>query len=423
MDRIRIRGGKRLAGTIPISGAKNAALKLMAACLLTDATLTLGNVPSITEIAVMAQPLAHLGVSVTQNGSAYDLTAAEITDHTAPYNLVSKMRAGFIVLGPLLARHGKARVSLPGGDAIGTRPVDMHLAALEQMGATITLEEGYINAIAPNGLTGTKILFPKVSVMATENILMAATVAQGETIIMNAAREPEIGDLATCLIAMGAQIEGVGTSTLTIQGVHRLTGAAYDVMPDRIEAGTYAIAAALTGGDVLLKNAPFEALQALFDLMIKAGVEITQEKDGTRIRRTQPLHGVDMMTEPYPGFPTDLQAQFITLMTIADGASMVTETIFENRFMHVPELVRMGANITVHQASALIRGVSKLQGAQVMATDIRASVSLLLAGLVAEGDTTVSRIYHLDRGYERLEEKLRACGADIERIHGDKTDV
>jgi UDP-N-acetylglucosamine 1-carboxyvinyltransferase len=419
MDRIRIVGGKPLNGVIPIGGAKNSALKLMAACLLTDGELNLSNVPGITDITIMGELLGRLGVSVTKDGSDYSLCAARLTGMVAPYELVSKMRASFIVLGPLLARHGEARVSLPGGDAIGQRPVDLHLMGLEQLGAKVTLEEGYIHARAPDGLTGAKILFPKVSVMATENILMAATLARGETVIMNAAREPEIADLANCLIAMGAQITGVGTDTLTIQGVDRLNGAAHRVMPDRIEAGTYAIAAALTGGDVTLRNAPVEALQALFDLMGRCGAEIEIDGDSVRVRREGELVGADMMTEPFPGFPTDLQAQYMALMTVARGAAMVTETIFENRFMHVPELARMGANITVHQSSALVRGVERLQGAPVMATDIRASVSLLLAGLVAEGETTISRIYHLDRGYEHLESKLRACGADIERIRGN----
>ena len=416
MDRIRIVGGRALNGTIPISGAKNAALKLMAACLLTDEALVLDNVPDLADIATMASLLAHMGVRVTRNGSTMTLDASGITDLTAPYDLVRKMRASILVLGPLVARHGSGRVSLPGGCAIGTRPVDMHLAALEQMGAEITLDEGYVNAAAPGGLKAADILFPKVSVGATENLLMAATLARGTTVLVNAAREPEIGDLANCLNAMGARITGIGTGRLVIEGVERLGGARHRVIADRIEAGTYAIAAALTGGSVHLAGAQRECLQALFDVLGGCGATIADEQGGIRVSRSAPLSGADVMTEPFPGFPTDLQAQFMTMMTVAEGASMVTETIFENRFMHVPELARMGANITVHHSSALVRGVGRLRGAQVMATDLRASVSLVLAGLVAEGETFVNRVYHLDRGYELLEAKLGACGAEIERV-------
>jgi UDP-N-acetylglucosamine 1-carboxyvinyltransferase len=417
MDRIRIVGGTPLIGTIPISGAKNSSLKLMCACLLTDETLTLSNVPAITDMKILGELLAHMGVAVTQDDANVTLNASQVISYTAPYELVSKMRASFMVLGPLLARFGQAKVSLPGGDAIGTRPVDLHLSALEQMGAIITLDEGYINASAPQGLKGARILFPKVSVMATETALMAATLAEGETTITNAAREPEIADLANCLNAMGARISGIGTGELVIEGVQKLSGTAHRVMPDRIEAGTYAIAAAMTGGNVLLADAPVEALQALFNIMEKCGAEISFEEGGVRVARSKrELVCADLMTEPFPGFPTDLQAQFMAMMTIARGAAMVTETIFENRFMHVPELMRMGADITVHGASALIRGVPALTGAPVMATDIRASVALLLAGLVAEGETIVNRVYHLDRGYERLEQKLGACGAEIERL-------
>ena len=328
------------------------------------------------------------------------------------------MRASILVLGPLVARHGRARVSLPGGCAIGTRPVDMHLTALEQMGATIVLDEGYVNASAPDGLKGTNILFPKVSVGATENLLMAATLAYGQTVLGNAAREPELADLAHCLTAMGARIEGIGSGRLTVTGVEALHAASYTVMADRIEAGTYAIAAVLTGGDVVLEGASADTLQALLDVLQHCGADFEPVENGLRIWRTRPLKGVDVMTEPFPGFPTDLQAQIMTLMTVADGAAMVTETIFENRFMHVPELARMGANINVHQSSAVVRGVARLKGAPVMATDLRASVSLVLAGLVAEGETIVNRVYHLDRGYEHLEEKLGACGAEIERLRG-----
>jgi UDP-N-acetylglucosamine 1-carboxyvinyltransferase len=417
MDKIRIIGGKPLIGTIPISGAKNSSLKLMCACLLTDATLTLSNVPAITDMKILAELLRHMGVVVEETGAGMTLNASHVTSFTAPYEIVSKMRASFMVLGPLLARFGRAQVSLPGGDAIGTRPVDLHLRALEQLGAIITLDEGYINATAPKGLIGAKILFPKVSVMATETALMAATLAEGETTRTTAAREPEIADLASCLNAMGANISGIGTGELVIEGVRKLSGTAYRVMPDRIEAGTYAIAAAMTGGNVLLQDAPAEALQALFNIMEKCGAEISFEAGGVRVARTKrELLCADLMTEPFPGFPTDLQAQFMAMMTVARGAAMVTETIFENRFMHVPELMRMGADITVHGASALVRGVPALTGAPVMATDIRASVALLLAGLVAEGETIVNRVYHLDRGYERLEEKLAACGAEIQRL-------
>jgi UDP-N-acetylglucosamine 1-carboxyvinyltransferase len=419
MDRIRIVGGRPLCGTIRISGAKNSALKLMAASLLTRETLFLTNVPNLADIDSMAGLLEYMGVTVEREGSSMRLNAAGVSECMAPYDLVRKMRASILVLGPLLAHHGKARVSLPGGCAIGTRPVDMHLTALEQMGAAITLDEGYVNAVASAGLQGANILFPKVSVGATENLLMASTLAHGETLLANVAREPEIGDLARCLQAMGAQIEGIGTGRLKVAGVDRLHGADYTVMPDRIEAGTYAIAAVLTGGDVVLEGVTCDILQALLDVLAHCGAEYEEVETGIRVWRSGPLKGVDVMTEPFPGFPTDLQAQFMTLMTVADGAAMVTETIFENRFMHVPELARMGANINVHQASALVRGVPKLKGAPVMATDLRASVSLVLAGLVAEGETIVNRVYHLDRGYEHLEAKLRACGVQIERLHGE----
>ena len=416
MDRIRIIGGKPLKGIIPISGAKNSALKLMASCLLTDGVLELSNVPDLADIASMAGLLDYMGVHVTRNGDRMTLDASQVREFVAPYDLVRKMRASILVLGPLVARHGSARVSLPGGCAIGTRPVDMHLSALEQMGASITLDEGYVNAFAATGLKGTSILFPKISVGATENLLMASTLAHGQTVLANCAREPEIADLARCLIAMGGKIDGLGTGRLTIEGVDRLNGTSYAVMPDRIEAGTYAIAAAVTGGDVVLQGATLDTLQALLDVLVQAGAEYEEVEGGVRVFRNGPLKGVDVMTEPFPGFPTDLQAQFMTLMTLANGAAMVTETIFENRFMHVPELARMGADINVHQSSAMVRGVERLTGAEVMATDLRASVSLVLAGLAAHGETVINRVYHLDRGYEHLETKLRACGAEIERI-------
>ena len=423
MDRIRIQGGRRLEGVIPISGAKNAALPLMAASLLTDATLTLENLPYLGDISTLANLLVQLGVHVEMNGDngarTLALSARDIRETTAPYDLVRKMRASVLVLGPLVARVGVARVSLPGGCAIGTRPVDLHLKGLQQLGAEIELESGYIEARAPNGLTGGQVVFPFVSVGATENLMMAAALAKGETRLVNAAREPEVSDLAECLIAMGAQIEGVGTDTLTIQGVERLHAATHRVIPDRIETGTYAIAAAITGGDITLAGAERRCLGAMIETLEAAGVEVTDVPKGMRVRvRGERVAGVDVMTEPYPGFPTDLQAQMMALMTVCDGASMITETIFENRFMHVPELMRMGANINLHGGSAMVRGVRRLTGAPVMATDLRASVSLVLAGLAAEGETMVNRVYHLDRGYERVEAKLAACGAAIERVKG-----
>jgi UDP-N-acetylglucosamine 1-carboxyvinyltransferase len=345
------------------------------------------------------------------------LEAAEISSTVAPYDLVRKMRASVLVLGPLVARAGRARVSLPGGCAIGTRPIDLHIKGLVQLGATIELEGGYVEASAPHGLSGAHIVFPFVSVGATENLLMAATLARGETVLANAAREPEVADLARCLVAMGADIEGIGTDTLKIRGVERLRGATHHIVPDRIETGTYAIAAAITGGDVELTGARLDLLEAPVEVLRGAGVGISQTDRGIRVRRlNQSITGVDVMTEPYPGFATDLQAQMMAMMTTAEGASMITETIFENRYMHVPELKRMGANINLHGATAIVRGVRQLEGAPVMATDLRASVSLVIAGLAARGETVINRVYHLDRGYERLEEKLLACGADIERV-------
>ncbi len=424
MDQICIRGGRRLEGAIPISGAKNAALPLMAAALLTDETLTLSNLPHLADITTMANLLARHGADIALNGHmdgghtgrTLSLTAADITDTTAPYDLVRRMRASILVLGPLVARMGEARVSMPGGCAIGSRPVDLHIRGLQQMGAEIELNEGYINAAAPDGLKGAHIVMPTVSVGATENLLMAATLADGETVLGNAAREPEVGDLAGCLIAMGADIEGVGTDTLTVRGARRLGGASYRVIPDRIETGTYAMAAAITRGEVVLTGVRTDQMEAVTVKLAEAGVEFTDHDDGLRVACRNGLRGVDVMTEPYPGFPTDLQAQMTALMSTANGAAMITESIFENRFMHIPELARMGANVNVHGASSLVRGVDRLHGAPVMATDLRASASLVLAGLVADGETVVSRVYHLDRGYERIEEKLAACGADIERI-------
>ncbi len=426
MDKIRIRGGRPLKGAIRIGGAKNAALPLMTASLLSEQTLTLSNLPHVVDISTLASLLRQLGVSLTLNGHVADggnagralsLTAGEISNTTAPYDLVRKMRASVLVLGPLLARCGEARVSLPGGCAIGNRPIDLHLKALAQLGAEIDLVDGYIVAAAPRGLKGANNQFPSASVGATENLLMAACLAEGETVLANAAREPEVCDLANCLVAMGANIEGIGNDELCITGVERLHGAEYRVLPDRIETSTYAVAAAITDGDVELIGADLGGMSAVVETLVEAGVSIEETDRGARVRRADAtVAGVDVMTQPYPGFPTDLQAQLMALMTTAEGASMITETIFENRFMHVPELSRMGANITVHGASALIRGVPGLIGAPVMATDLRASVSLVLAGLAAEGETVVGRVYHLDRGYERLEEKLAACGADIERI-------
>ena len=425
MDRIHIQGGAPLDGTIRISGAKNSALALMASCLLTDGTLRLSNLPHLVDVSTMAHLLAELGVDIHMNGFApgghagrvFELTAANLTGTTAPYELVRKMRASVLVLGPTLARNGRARVSLPGGCAIGTRPVDLHLKALAEMGAEIDIQEGYIEARAPEGLAGAHIVFPMVTVGGTENAMMAAVLARGETVLANAAREPEVSDLANCLVAMGADIEGIGSDTLTVRGVDRLNGAEYSVVPDRIETGTYAAAAAITGGRVDLLGTRRDLIGAVADVLTKAGAEVTDIDDGIRVSRVGGrLSGVDIMTEPFPGFPTDMQAQMMSVMAIAEGASMITETIFENRFMHVPELCRMGANINVHGASAIVRGVGGLSGAPVMATDLRASVSLVLAGLAADGDTVINRVYHLDRGYERLEEKLAACGAVIERV-------
>ncbi len=424
MDQIVIHGGKRLVGEIPISGAKNAALPLMAASLLTADTLRLSNVPHLADITTMARLLAQHGVSLHMNGAAengneggvLDMKAETISSFVAPYDLVRKMRASVLVLGPLVARVGEAKVSLPGGCAIGTRPVDLHLHGLEALGAEIRLEEGYVHALAPRGLTGAKVVFPKVSVGATENILMAACLAKGETQLLNAAREPEVTDLGECLIKMGAKIAGLGSDRIVIEGVGRLHGAEHSVVADRIETGTYAMAAAITGGELELIGGRADHLSAVIKVLNEAGVEVTETPRGLKVKRVNgPVKGVDVMTEPYPGFPTDLQAQIMALMSTADGAAMITESIFENRFMHVPELARMGANVNVHGASAMVRGQRRLTGAEVMATDLRASVSLVLAGLAAEGETVLNRVYHLDRGYEHLEQKLAACGADIAR--------
>ena len=424
MDRIRIRGGRRLSGEIPISGAKNAALKLMAAAILTDEPLTLTNVPRLADVRAMAELLVSFGIQVQVTlaggfgeGDTMRFHAKTLTSVFASYDMVRKMRASFQVLGPLLTRMGEAKVSLPGGCAIGARPVELHLNALEAMGAKIELAEGYVTATAPDGLHGAEIVFPFVSVGATETAMMAATLARGTTKIVNAAREPEICDLGKCLQDMGAQIQGLGSSEITIQGVEKLHGAAHRVMADRIEAGTYAIAAAIAGGEVELVGASHDTIASLLSLLVKAGAEVTDTPRGVKVHMngTRP-RASDVTTAPYPGFPTDLQAQIMALMTVADGTSVVREKIFENRFMHVPELARMGASVRIDGDTATVRGVEKLKGAQVMATDLRASVSLVLAGLVAEGETNVGRIYHLDRGFDRLEEKLSRVGADIARV-------
>ena len=428
MDQIRIRGGKPLNGVIPISGAKNAALPLMISSLLTSETLTLKNMPNLADTNMLARILRNHGVDCAVDGKrahnnghigeTFHLTAREIVDSRAPYDLVRRMRASFWVLGPLLARHGEATVSLPGGCAIGTRPVDLHLMGLEKLGAQMELSGGYVLAKIPStGLRGARIEFPLVSVGATHNVLMASVLAKGETVIENVAREPEVGDLAECLVKMGAKIEGIGTSTLHIQGVDYLQGAIHTVLPDRIETGTYAMVVAATGGEVLLEGARPDLLRKAMEVLQEAGVSITETNHGIKVARNgAALRAVDVETQPFPGFPTDLQAQLMALMTKAEGTSNIRETIFENRFMHVQELARLGADIKTSGDTAEIRGVEKLRGAEVMATDLRASVSLVIGGLMAEGETTINRVYHLDRGFERLEEKLSGCGADIERI-------
>ncbi len=421
MDKILIKGGVPLQGRIEISGAKNAALPILAASLLTDERLALARVPDLVDVTSMARLLATLGVRMTRpqgDDHRLELSTPEITKPVAEYDLVRKMRASVLVLGPLLARSGEAKVSLPGGCAIGPRPVDLHLKGLEELGAEIELREGYIHAVAPRGLRGNRVRLAIPSVGATENLLMAASLAAGETVIANAAREPEVCDLARCLVAMGAKIDGIGSGTLTIQGVPRLHGADYTILPDRIELGTYALAAAITGGALELLGGRLDLIGSLVEKLQEAGIDVRSNDrgvsvDGSSVKAT----GVDVMTQPHPGFPTDLQAQFMVLMCVAEGASMITEAMFENRFMHVPELMRMGARITVHGGSALVRGVARLTGAPVMATDLRASVSLILAGLAAEGETVVNRVYHLDRGYEQLVAKLTACGANIERTN------
>lgn len=424
MEKLIIKGGRKLEGTVPISGAKNSALKLMCASLLSSDPLTLHNMPRLADITTLADLLNHMGVTVTMaggrggpiTGRSLTFDAGQINDTVAPYDFVRKMRASILVLGPLVARAGEAIVSLPGGCAIGTRPIDLHLKALKALGAKIDVAEGYVRASAPEGLTGGTIRFPFVSVGATENALMAATLAKGTTIIENAAREPEIADLAACLTAMGAKIEGAGHETITVEGVDSLSEAEHEVMPDRVEAGSYAVAALMTRGDLFLAGARAQDMQATLDKLEEAGGIISVEDGGIRVKSNGHISGFNVVTQPFPGFATDMQAQFMALACVAEGASVITEAIFENRFMHVPELCRLGADITVTGSSATVRGRTGLKGAPVMATDLRASMSLALAGLVAEGETAVNRLYHLDRGYERLEEKLRQVGADVERV-------
>jgi len=431
MDRIRIIGGRSLNGTIPISGAKNATLPLMIASLLTDQTLILENVPRLADVALLERILGNHGVDImvsgkrsgqtADHGQTLHISASRIVDTTAPYELVSKMRASFWVLAPLVARMGEARVSMPGGCAIGTRPVDLLIMAVARLGAAIEIESGYVVARAPHGLRGAEIVFPKVTVGGTHTAMMAASLAQGTTVIENAAREPEIVDVADCLNKMGARISGAGTRQIVIEGVAKLNGARHPVLPDRIETGTYAMAAAMAGGDVLLQNARPELLQAALDVLTRTGVTVTPTNQGIRIARNgvgSDLAPVDVTTAPFPEFPTDLQAQLMALMTRANGTSHITETIFENRFMHVGELTRLGARIHLDGERATIEGVAALKGAPVMATDLRASVSLVIAALAAEGETIVNRVYHLDRGCERLEEKLGGCGAAVERLAG-----
>jgi len=429
MDSIVVKGGNRLNGTIPISGAKNAALPLMIASLLTPEKLVLENVPHLADVESLIRILTNHGVDYKVEGKrrgassncgrTIQFKAQEIVDTTAPYDLVAKMRASFWVIGPLLARMHVAKVSLPGGCAIGTRPVDLFIESLQALGAEISIEAGYVNARAEGGLKGAEYLFPKVSVGATHVAMMAATLAKGQTVLSNCAREPEVADLAQCLIGMGAKISGAGTGTIIVDGVQALHGHRHSVLPDRIETGTYAMAVAMTGGDVFLEGARASLLQSALDKLVQAGVTVDERNDGIRVYRNgATLKSVDMSTDPFPGFPTDLQAQFMALMTKADGMSDIQETIFENRFMHVQELARLGANITLDGQHAHVKGVEKLTGAPVMATDLRASVSLVIAGLVADGETTVSRVYHLDRGFERLEQKLSECGADIRRVSG-----
>ncbi len=419
MDKLHIQGGHPLKGTVRISGAKNAALPLMSACLLTNQPLILSNLPNLADIQTMSHLLESLGVTAIRAEHAVTLTANKNLLTHADYDLVRKMRASILTLGPLVSRHGHAQVSLPGGCAIGVRPVDLHIKGLEALGATIELKEGYIHAHAKNGLQGATFSFPVVSVTGTENLLMAACLAKGQTKLLNAAQEPEVTDLAECLVKMGAKIQGIGTDTLTIEGVKELHGTSHSVIPDRIETGTYIMAAGITKGELELTHTRLDLLPAVIGVLEQAGLQFQPTSNGFKVsfkENLRHLKSVDITTAPYPGFPTDLQAQFMALMTLAEGTSTISETIWENRFMHVAELLRMGANIRVQGSTSSVTGVSNLIGAPVMATDLRASASLVLAGLAAQGETIVNRVYHLDRGYESMEKKLRACGALIERI-------
>ena len=422
MEKISIEGGKPLFGKVEISGSKNSSLSILASCLLTDKKVSISGIPKLTDTFFFLELLSSFGVEVEglnnfKNTKKFILNAKKITNNKAPYNLVKKMRASILVLGPLLARTGKAIVSLPGGCSIGLRPVDMHLKSLEKLGAKISIEKGYINAEALNGLKGNKIIFPKVSVGATINVLMAAVLAKGVTEICNAAKEPEVKDFGLCLKSMGAKIQGLGTNKILVEGVEKLKGTNYKVMFDRIEAGTYALAVAIAGGEIELIGAEKKLLTFFLNVLETIGVEyIVTENSIIFKRSSNSLNPADITTEPYPGFPTDLQAQLMAVMTISNGTSVITENIFENRFMHVPELIRMGAKIKLKGNLAIVEGVKKLKGAEVMATDLRASVSLVLAGLVAEGTTNIGRIYHIDRGYQNIVKKLKFCGANINRI-------
>ena len=428
MDKILVTGGAVLKGKVRIVGAKNAALPLLTASLLTDQKITFTNVPHLSDITSMVNLLAQHGVEITMEGEnegdghkgrVLSMQTHKITSSVAPYELVRKMRASILALGPLVARHGDACISLPGGCAIGARPVDLHIKGLEALGADVTIEDGYVHAKAPNGLTGGTYEFPKVTVTGTENILMAATLAKGTTVLKNVAMEPEITDLAHCLISMGAKITGLETDTLTIEGVEKLSGTTHHILPDRIETGTYAVAAAITGGEINILGTSRSLLTAFIETLESTGTIVTDIPDGIRVKGPKTLKAVKFETAPYPGYPTDLQAQMMALATTAQGKSTIEENIFENRFMHVPELQRMGAHIDIDGHTVTVEGTDNLKGAPVMATDLRASVSLILAGLVAEGQTEVSRVYHLDRGYERLVEKLQACGATIDRFTGE----
>ena len=417
MDKLLIQGGRALSGEVAISGAKNAALPILCASLLTAEPLRLTNVPHLNDISTMLRLLAGMGVGVTMDGvDGLVLDGSGLNNPVASYEMVKTMRASILVLGPLVARGGEARVSLPGGCAIGARPVDQHIRGLQAMGAEITVEQGYVHAKAIR-LKGARICTDMVTVTGTENLMMAACLAEGETIIENAAREPEVVDLANCLVSMGARISGAGTDVIRIQGVDRLHGAAHAIMPDRIETGTYLCAAAATGGDIRLVRASAAYLDAVVDKLMDAGCEITVERDAIRLQAPQRLKAVSLRTAPYPAFPTDMQAQFMAINTVAEGVATIRETIFENRFMHVSELARLGADIQIEGSNAIVRGVDRLEGATVMATDLRASASLVIAGLVAHGETLIDRIYHLDRGYERIEEKLARLGASVKRVH------